>query len=69
MRAPSCLADAFRLLAWQADWWMYVRVGTAGDKACASLLPISGSHLENNFLVVAPQSKLLNAVSSSSFRL
>lgn len=46
---------------------MYVRVAPAGDKACSSLLPISASHLKNNFLVVARKSKLLNAVCSSGF--
>lgn len=67
--APAVWLTACRLLGWQAHWWMYVRVGIAGDKACSSLLPISASHLKNNFLVVARKSKLLNAVSSSSFGL
>lgn len=69
MRGPSCLADCL-LTAWLAGyWWMCVRVGTAGDKACSSLLSIRASDLRNNFLVVARKSKLLTAVSSPIFRL
>lgn len=65
--APAVWLTACWLLGWQADWWMCVRVGTAGDKACSSLLSIRASDLRNNFLVVAHKSKLLTAVSSPIF--
>lgn len=64
MRGPSWLAD-WLVAGWLAGWCMCVRVGTAGDKPCSSLLAIRVSGLKNNFPIVAHKSNPLNAVSNS----
>lgn len=65
MKGPSWLVTGCWLAGWQADCCMCVRVGTAGDKPCSSLLPIRVPGLKNNSPIVAHKSKPLNAVSNS----